>query len=64
VARQVWRAFCRPAVNFIAFWRDRGTIFINGWEIVQVDETGRGQWRSDRGTKLSRKQKIVQLQKI
>jgi len=50
VARQVWRAFCRPAGNFIAFWRGGGTIFINEPEIVQVDETGRGQWRSDRGT--------------
>ena len=27
VARQVWRAFCRPGTNFIAFWRGRGTKF-------------------------------------
>jgi len=52
VARQVWRAFCRPVVNFIAFWRGRGKIFINGREIVSVDETGKGQRRSDHGTKL------------
>jgi len=62
VASQVWRAFCRPAVNFIAFWRGRGTIYIDDCEIVQVDETGKGQWRSGRGTKMSRRQKVVQLQ--
>jgi len=62
--RKRGRAFCRPAVNFIAFWRVRGTTFINDREIVQVDETWKGQRRSDRGTKLSRSQKIVQMQKV
>jgi hypothetical protein len=56
VARQVWRAFCRPGTNIIAFWRalptvaerrwGRGTGLINGREIVPVDEIAKRHWRS------------------
>jgi hypothetical protein len=46
VARQVWRAFCRPGASFIACRRGRGTSMINGREIVPVDETGKRHWRS------------------
>ena len=46
MARQVWRAFCRPGAIFITCRRGRGTSLINGWEIVPVDETGRRHWRS------------------
>jgi len=46
VARQVWRAFCRPGTSFIACRRDRGTSLINDREIVPVDETGKRHWRS------------------
>jgi hypothetical protein len=56
VARQVWRAFCRLTANFIGLTRGRGTTWLSDWEIVPVDETGRGQARSGRGTKLSRRQ--------
>ena len=46
MARQVWRAFCRPGTNFIACRRGRGTSLINGREIVPVDEIAKGHWRS------------------
>jgi hypothetical protein len=46
VARQVWRAFCRPGTIFIACRRGRGTSFINGRGIVLVDEARKGHWRS------------------
>jgi len=46
VARQVWRAFCCPGANFIAFWRGRDTCLIDGREIVPVDEIAKGHWRS------------------
>jgi hypothetical protein len=46
VARQVWRAFCRPGASFIACWRNRGTSSIDSREIVQVDEAQKGHWRS------------------
>ena len=46
VARQVWRAFCRPDANFIAFWRGRGTSLIDGWVFLPVDNAGKGYWRS------------------
>ena len=46
VARQVWRAFCRPGANFIAFWRGRGTSLIDGRVFLPVDNAGKGHWRS------------------
>jgi hypothetical protein len=46
VARQVWRAFCRPGANFIAFWRGRGTSLIDGCVFLPVDNAGKGHWRS------------------
>jgi len=46
VARQVWRAFCRPVVNFIGFRRGRGTMLLDGQDFLPVDEVGKGQWRS------------------
>jgi hypothetical protein len=46
VARQVWRAFCFPGTNFIAFWRDRGTSLIDGSVFLSVDNAGKGHWRS------------------
>jgi hypothetical protein len=46
VARQVWRAFCLPGANFIAFWRDRGTSLIDGLVFLPVDNAGKGHWRS------------------
>jgi hypothetical protein len=44
--RRAWRAFCRHGTIFIACWRGRGTSFINGREIVPVDEAQKGHWRS------------------
>jgi len=46
VARQVWRAFCRPGTSFIACRRGRGTSFIDGREIVPVDKVRKRNWRS------------------
>jgi len=46
VARQVWRAFCRPGTSFIACRRGRGTSLINGREIVPVDKAQKRHWRS------------------
>jgi len=46
VASQVWRAFCRPGVSFIALRRDRGINCQGGRVFIQVDETGKGQLRS------------------
>jgi hypothetical protein len=45
VARQVWRAFCRPGTSFITCRRGRGTSLINGREIVTVDEAQKRHWR-------------------
>jgi hypothetical protein len=46
VARQVWRAFWRPGTIFIVCRRGRGTSFINGREIVPIEEVGKRHWRS------------------
>jgi len=46
VARQVWRAFCLPGTSFIAFWRGRGTILIDGRVFLPVDNAGKSHWRS------------------
>jgi len=46
VARQVWRAFCLPGANFIAFWRGRGTSLIDGRVFLPVDNAEKGHWRS------------------
>ena len=46
VARQVWRAFCLPGANFIAFWRGRGTSLIDGSVFLPVDNAEKGHWRS------------------
>jgi len=46
VARQVWRAFCRPGASFIAFWRGRGTSLIDGWVFLLVAEVEKRHWRS------------------
>jgi len=45
VARQVWRAFCRPGANFIAFWRGRGTSLIDGRVFLLIDNAEKGHWR-------------------
>jgi hypothetical protein len=41
VARQVWRAFCRPGVSFIALRRDRGIICLGGREFIPVHKFGK-----------------------
>ena len=46
MARQVWRAFCRPGTDFIVCRRGRGTSFINGRAIVPIDEAQKRHWRS------------------
>jgi hypothetical protein len=46
VARQVWRAFCRPGTIFIACRRGRGTSLIDGRDIVPVDKAQKRHWRS------------------
>ena len=46
VARQVWRAFCRPGANFIACRRGRGTSLIDGRVFLPVDNARKGHWRS------------------
>jgi len=46
VARQVWRAFCRPGANFIACRRGRGTILVNGRVFLPVDNARKRHWRS------------------
>ena len=46
MARQVWRAFCRPCTIFIACRRGRGTSLIDGREIVPVNEAKKRHWRS------------------
>jgi len=50
VARQVWRAFCRPGRIFIACRRDRGTSFIDGRDIVPVDKAQKMALAQCRGT--------------
>jgi len=42
----VWRAFCRHSTIFIVCRRGRGINFINGREIVPVDEAQKRHWRS------------------
>ena len=46
MARQVWRAFCRPGTNFIACRRGRGTSLIDGRIFLPIDNAGKGHWRS------------------
>jgi len=38
--------FCRHGTNFIEFWRDRGTSFIDGRIFISVDKAGKKHWRS------------------
>ena len=46
MARQVWRAFCRPGASFIACRRDRGTSLIGGRVILPVYKVRKRHWRS------------------
>ena len=41
MARQVWRAFCRPGVSFIALRRDRGINCLGGRVFIQVYKVGK-----------------------
>ena len=38
VGREAWRNFCRPGINWLAFWRDRGAKFLSGRNWVTVQE--------------------------
>jgi len=46
VERQLWHAFCRLCRIINAFRRGRGTSFLDGREIVTVDEFGKRHLRS------------------
>ena len=41
MARQVWRAFCRPGVSFIVKRRGRGISYLGGRVFIQVYELGK-----------------------
>jgi hypothetical protein len=41
-----WRAFCHHGTNFIKSRRGRGTSLITGRVLLQVDNVGKGHWRS------------------
>ena len=54
--------FCRHGTNFIALRRDRGTRFLSGRELLQVQKFDKWALAQCRGTKLSRRQKLVMVQ--
>jgi hypothetical protein len=62
-AGRVWRTFCRHGTNFIACWRDRGTILIGAASLSPVTKlvagTGAVSWY-----KLSRSQKFITVQDL
>ena len=54
--------FCRHGTNFIALRRDRGTMFLSGREFLPVQKFDKWALAQCRGTKLSRRQKLVKVQ--
>jgi hypothetical protein len=56
--------FCRHGANFIAFWRDRGTMFLSGREFLPVQKFDKWALAQYRDTKLSRRQKLVTVQDL
>ena len=56
--------FCRHGTNFIACWRGRGTMLLSGREFLPVQVFDKWALAQCRGTKLSRRQKIVMVQNV
>ena len=54
--------FCRHGTSFISLRRDRGTRFLSGRELLPVQKFNKWALAQCRGTKLSRRQKIVKVQ--
>jgi hypothetical protein len=53
--------FCRHGTDFIALRRDRGTMFLSGRELLQVQKFDKWALAQYRGTMLSRRQKLVMV---
>ena len=56
--------FCSHGTNFIALRSDRGTMFLSGRELLPVQKFDKWALAKCRGTKLSRRQKLVTVQEF
>jgi hypothetical protein len=54
--------FCSHGTSFIALRCDRGTMFLSGRKVLPVQKFDRWAQSQCRGTKLSRRQKLVKVQ--
>ena len=56
--------FCHPGTDFIAYRRDRGTMFLSGRELLPVQKFDKWALAQYRDRKLSRSQKLVTVQDL